>query len=528
MYVTSNKPGGDGGGGGGSSFYIRTRPDILNDNTTNPTTSIQRPVLGNGHGLIHFDKMIVKALLGILPFIATQSSATGTTSGMSSGDSGSIQAGSPHSDSTSSFSIYDGGRSGSSISGSSGMSGSSGSGMSGDCGSGECGAATTLVESTTITSAAASYSTPIYGSGSTTWGGDLNSCLQASHHIMPDLDSLPDQSCMCQAQFGSGGGGMMSSTPTYESPSTAAATHTVIVAPKQGVLRYVPFAVTANPGDTIHYLWGAGPHSVTLSDGENVCNRSTGPDAFDSGKPIAVNATATFDTVVKDTTPQFHYCTVGNHCLMGMFGIVNPPSTNVTNNLTQLTSSTVSAPAPQGTGELGGVGQCKDNSVDCWVQQWMLGSPDAMNMGKAVRQKCESVPGSWQWGGSWDMSSVISTTTVITKEVIIENIMYSRLTMAFNPSWMSSGAPPSNYIAAPDLQSFVAQSGVANSTTSSSGASTDSPSPTASVGNAAVTTGTAAQASSSATQANNASGGRGHFRTGVFVGAAGVILAAFI
>jgi len=60
----------------------------------------------------------------------------------------------------------------------------------------------------------------------------------------------------------------------------------------------VPFAVKAAQGDTLEYIWGGGPvrllsyttdgadgkHTATLSDGTNVCNKSTEAGAFDSGK----------------------------------------------------------------------------------------------------------------------------------------------------------------------------------------------------------------------------------------------------
>lgn len=39
----------------------------------------------------------------------------------------------------------------------------------------------------------------------------------------------------------------------------------VIVAPSQGVLKFVPFAITVPPGDKIEYQWGAGPHTVRSS-----------------------------------------------------------------------------------------------------------------------------------------------------------------------------------------------------------------------------------------------------------------------
>jgi plastocyanin len=61
------------------------------------------------------------------------------------------------------------------------------------------------------------------------------------------------------------------------------ATHTVWVAPTQGVLRYVPFAVNASVGDTVKFIWGANNHTVTKSSELDVCNK-TGDQPFASGE----------------------------------------------------------------------------------------------------------------------------------------------------------------------------------------------------------------------------------------------------
>jgi plastocyanin len=61
------------------------------------------------------------------------------------------------------------------------------------------------------------------------------------------------------------------------------ATHTVWVAPTQGVLRYVPFAVNASVGDTVKFIWGANNHTVTKSSELDLCNK-TGDSPFASGE----------------------------------------------------------------------------------------------------------------------------------------------------------------------------------------------------------------------------------------------------
>ncbi|KAF8758435.1 hypothetical protein RHS01_02502 [Rhizoctonia solani] len=151
------------------------------------------------------------------------------------------------------------------------------------------------------------------------WGTDLNSCVQ-----------------MCQAKFG---GGLSSASAPPPTTTTAApvagtgATHTVIVAPTKGVLRYVPFAVNASVGDTVRFMWGAGPHTVTKSSALTVCNKSADASTFASGQQ---NASFVFDQVVNNTEPTFFFCAVPNHCQKGMFGIINPPSAPLNPDLAKM------------------------------------------------------------------------------------------------------------------------------------------------------------------------------------------------
>jgi plastocyanin len=73
--------------------------------------------------------------------------------------------------------------------------------------------------------------------------------------------------------------------PSSTSPSGSSGsgvTHTVIVAPSQGVLRYIPFALNASVGDTIMFKWGANNHTVTKSSQLALCNK-TSDQPFVSG-----------------------------------------------------------------------------------------------------------------------------------------------------------------------------------------------------------------------------------------------------
>lgn len=94
---------------------------------------------------------------------------------------------------------------------------------------------------------------------------------------------------MCQATFGGAAPPPPAAAPSAPPPPPGApppaqngspVTHTIIVAPTQGVLRFgksiivlflgnadeiVPFSVTANVGDSLEFVWGAGPASLPSS-----------------------------------------------------------------------------------------------------------------------------------------------------------------------------------------------------------------------------------------------------------------------
>jgi plastocyanin len=99
--------------------------------------------------------------------------------------------------------------------------------------------------------------------------------------------------------------------------------HTIIVAPEKGVLRYVPMSVDAEVGDTVRFVWMAGAeHTVTRSSALEVCNKTEAANAFTSG--IKTGPDGNFDFVVDTKEPTFFYCSVGQHCKSGMFGVINP------------------------------------------------------------------------------------------------------------------------------------------------------------------------------------------------------------
>jgi len=56
-----------------------------------------------------------------------------------------------------------------------------------------------------------------------------------------------------------------------------------MVAPVDGVPRFMPFALNATVGDTVRFIWtGQNEHSTTMSSALSVCNKSEEAEAFDS------------------------------------------------------------------------------------------------------------------------------------------------------------------------------------------------------------------------------------------------------
>jgi len=233
-------------------------------------------------------------------------------------------------------------------------------------------------------SSAPTYSSPSYGSGMSSWGGSgYNSCVQQ---------------CMASASMGE----LTMPSSTSGGSSGSGATHTVIVAPSQGVLRYVPFAVNASVGDTVLFMWGANNHTVTKSSQLTPCNKTT--DAlFASGTH---NKSFTFTQVVNDTNPTYFYCGTPGHCPKGMFGVINPPSVN--NNA--------------GTSAMSMMPSILMNSSDM----------SAMNSYTQMMTSNNSLAASW--GMNIDLSQVPSWA----QPLAAQNIMYTQSFLAANPEVLNS------------------------------------------------------------------------------------------
>ncbi|KDQ60867.1 hypothetical protein JAAARDRAFT_124220 [Jaapia argillacea MUCL 33604] len=235
------------------------------------------------------------------------------------------------------------------------------------------------------TTTSAAYATATYGSGSSNWGGSgYNDCVQ-----------------QCIASFGAPSSWAPTATGSSMGSYGTGATHTVVVAPTQGVLRYVPFAVNASVGDTIKFMWGANNHTVTKSSSLGVCNRSA--DAlFTSGEQ---NKSFTFTQVINDTTPTFFYCATTGHCEKGMFGIINPP--NAAGSPTTVNSMMSSMTANSST----------------MAAMWSYANN--MTAGNIAASN---------WGGNIDMTGMEPWA----QEALVENVLYMRTFIAANPETITA------------------------------------------------------------------------------------------
>ncbi|KAI0798073.1 hypothetical protein C8Q75DRAFT_801965 [Abortiporus biennis] len=230
----------------------------------------------------------------------------------------------------------------------------------------------------------AAYASMTYGSGSSNWGS-YDDCVQQCVASFGAPPAMYTPSATSGSSSGSGSSG-------------SGVTHTVIVAPTQGVLRYVPFAVNASVGDTVHFVWNANNHTVTKSSQLEICNK-TSDAPFASGTH---DKDFTFDQVVNDTNPVFFYCGTPGHCQKGMFGIINPPS----------------AATPD-----------TNTSMANMMSSIMAANPDMSAMAAYTNSKAGSSQVANNWGGNIDLASLPDWS----HSLIAENVLYNRAFMGSNP-----------------------------------------------------------------------------------------------
>ncbi|KZT68962.1 hypothetical protein DAEQUDRAFT_745385 [Daedalea quercina L-15889] len=324
------------------------------------------------------------------------------------------------------------------------------------------------------TSTSAAYTmTASYGSGSTNWGGDgYSDCVQqcvASYATMATVTASATATATASA--------MASGTGT---------THTIYVAPTQGVLRMVPFAVNATPGDTLYWIWGANNHTVTKSSELSPCNTTTDGTAFATGEQ---DMGATFTETVNDTNPVFYYCATPGHCEKGMFGVINPPS--VDNNA--------------------------NTSVASMMPAMMANSSTLSAMYAA--SNISSNPVAASWGDNMDMGAMPEWS----QSLMAENVVYTRAFLAANPSVLSAdgtvnlGAANGQFAVPQDISDALSSS---SGSSSASASASGSPSGTAAA--AGIASASSSGSSASATATGSTSGARANVASGALLGVAAI------
>jgi plastocyanin len=299
-------------------------------------------------------------------------------------------------------------------------------------------------------------STPTYGSGYNKWNDGYNNCVQQcmnSYGAPPSMYTPPPSTTTYGGNGGGGGGG-------------GGMTHTVLVAPAQGILRYSPFAVNASVGDTIHFIWGGSPHTVTKSSILTPCNKSAEADTFASG---VHNKSFEFDLQVNNTDIVTYYCGVPGHCPKGMFGFINPPN---------------AAGTPK--------------SVASMTPSMIANNPQLATQAMYVANKTVGTSAE-AWGAHMDMSNVPAEL----QESFVQNVWQTRLMFAANPGMLEGGMGAANPNGSPiTVPADVSQ--IANNMDPSS-TKTNTTSPPAGVG---ATASSVAPSATSTKKAGGASGKR--------------------
>jgi len=230
---------------------------------------------------------------------------------------------------------------------------------------------------------------PSYGSGSNPWSPSYDDCVQkciAKHGAPTEHTWTP---------------------PKEDKKPGAKPTHTVMVAPVDGVPRFLPFALNATVGDTVRFIWtGKNQHSATMSSNLSVCNKSKVADAFDSGLLSGKDGQKTFEVEVKNDQPMWFFCTFGNHCNKGMFGGVNLKSS---------------------------FGDQK--SVGVMMTKWVQSSPDLQAAWTYVQNKTAGTSAE-KWGNSISVADIPEDKHMD----IAQNILWTRVNLAENPGMQDTGS----------------------------------------------------------------------------------------
>jgi len=145
--------------------------------------------------------------------------------------------------------------------------------------------------------------------------------------------------------------------------STASAAVTTVQV-GQGGFVFAPNSITAAVGDVVNFKFTGAPgnHTVSQAAFAKPCEQLAG--GFDSGPvPVAAGFSGPFAewnlTITNASAPIWFYCKAtvpSSHCIAGMVGAINPPSSgNTLDKFTSAAKALSSLPA-QSAGSTSGVG----------------------------------------------------------------------------------------------------------------------------------------------------------------------------
>jgi plastocyanin len=195
---------------------------------------------------------------------------------------------------------------------------------------------------------------PSYGSGSVTWQGNYNDCVQKCFVVnnVPGttVELPPSHNSNNNQHEGSKCDGKEcppSPPPSPEGSPIAAAggensatgngvTHNIMVEPVSGAVRMVPAFINVNAGDSVIFTIVNGQHSIVQSSATSPCNASA--NGFNSGP---LSAGQTFTQVIQSTEPIFMFSDISGDCAAGLFGAINAATGN------ENSTTTVSSLMPQ-------------------------------------------------------------------------------------------------------------------------------------------------------------------------------------
>ncbi|CAG8443508.1 11296_t:CDS:2 [Dentiscutata erythropus] len=116
---------------------------------------------------------------------------------------------------------------------------------------------------------------------------------------------------------------------------------TINVAVGGDSLIFSPQNITVNKGDMVQFNWTGGQHSIIRSDGQGSCTPSTSLKSGNATISDARTSGMVIFTIDGSDSKIWYYCGVGNHCKMGMWGVITLAGSD--NSGTKANTSSTSA-----------------------------------------------------------------------------------------------------------------------------------------------------------------------------------------